>query len=220
MTYTTDASIYMAASEGNVERVRELLGRGYNHLEADSLGRLALHYALRLPVMYDEDYKLNKITIAEMLIERSPETQAYPDVAGETPVHLMAEADEFNDLLVHAINLAPSLLMKANNFGEYPIHVAIANRQMATSKTLLGVMHDAKLTDAHGNTLLHHAVMANNEAILHELIDKYHLDVNALNGDLQTALDIANSYHFNAIIEYLKIHGGRSTSSENIQFMS
>jgi ankyrin repeat protein len=67
------------------------------------------------------------------------------------------------------------------------------------------------LIDAHGNTLLHHAAMANNLTIISDLINLYQMDINAYNDNFYTAFDIAASMHFHDIVDYLKSHGGVST---------
>ncbi len=213
MPYSPSASIHIAAAEGNVERVEELLSQHIQPATPDAEKKLALHHALHLTRDYEEKLKNNKIFIAKILMHRAPVTLTHPDYAGDTPMHLMASNDAFHDLLVEALQLNPSSALISNNAGEYPIHVAIANQQLAAEKTLLSQPNVATLIDAHGNTLLHHAAMAHNLTIITDLINSYQIDVNAYNDNFQTALDIAASMHFSDIVDYLKSHDGISTQS-------
>ena len=214
MTYTSDASIFVAAAEGNVSRVKELLEQKIDLSAPDFQGRLALHYAFSLPMLCEPVLIKNKLTIANDLIAHAALMLRHRDNAGDTPLHLMASDDRFHDLLKWIVDTKPELGLITNNFGEYPIHVAIMNKQKHSQETLLAYF--AKKADMikYGGPLLHHAVKANNIAMLRELISTYKIDINVLNDDLQTPLDSALAFHFTDMVDYLKEHGARSSHAQ------
>lgn len=93
----------------------------------------------------------------------------------------------------------------------------IANAQESVQRILLD-HKSAQWHDLHRNTLLHHAVMADNKNLVHDLVENYHLDVNASNDELQTALDIAQAYGYKEIGDFLLSKGVHSTSLESSTF--
>jgi len=218
-TYTTNATLMTAAVEGNVERVKGLLKEdNQDVLGKDRLGRTALHYALLLPISYNEKLKKNKTTIANHLIDMDKKLLGMQDSAGDTPVHFMASAG-FEDLLSNKIvKQHQNLLFTPNNFGMYPIHTAIAQQQHSVTKMLLSVPGMLQLTDSKDRTLFHHAASMNNQSTLHFLFDRKTEtlpDINQLDGEGKTALDIANAFGFEELGKILKKHGGQCTSSFN-----
>lgn len=195
-----------AASEGNLLEAERLLSNTIDVTHADNQKRIALHYALVLPVVFDDLTRANKLKIAKILIKKAPETLGLADVSGDTAMHLLA-ANGWDDLLATLLQEDPQYslhLFTANNRGELPIHTAIANQRNNIVEQLLQYEPMETIIDGESNTLLHHAAMANNIEALQSLLDGEVIDVMATNSNRQTALDIAKMNHFDALIPLLE----------------
>lgn len=214
-TYTLDATLVGAAVEGNVQRVKTLLKQqNSNVLFRDHLGRTVLHYALLLPISYDEELKNNKTIIANLFIDLNAELLGTQDEAGDTPVHFMSSVGFDGLLLDKVISDNAAVLFTPNNAGMYPIHGAIANQQHAVTKILLTVADIACLIDSKDRTLFHHAAMMNNRHVLKDLFEMPAVslpDINHLDEDGRSALDIAKACGFEEVSDLLKKHGGKSS---------
>ncbi len=202
--------LMQAASEGHLSEVRCLLSQEMDITQAEdhSQKRTALHYALILPILFDNSIRESKLAIAQLLIGRSPEILASQDVAGDTAMHLMAVYG-WEDLLEMILKDNPDYaihLFLANNQGELPIHAAIANQREAVVEQLLEYEPMDSIVDGSGNTLLHHAAMANNRDAIQCIMKRATVDVHAINSDGKTALDIAKMNHFGSLFPLLDGH--------------
>lgn len=194
-----------AASKGNLLEAERLLSNTIDVTQADKQKRIALHYALVLPVVFDDLTRENKLKIAKLLIKKAPETLGLTDASGDTAMHLLA-SNGWHDLLVALLQENPQYslhLFTVNNRGELPIHTAIANQRNNIVEQLLQYDSMETIIDGENNTLLHHAAMANNIEALQALLDRKVIDITATNSNGQTALDIAEMNHFDALIPLL-----------------
>ena len=57
--------------------------------------------------------------------------------------------------------------------------------------------------DLNQRTLVHYAVLANNQAALHYLLEKHSFNLESTDSDGQTAIDIAESRNYDKITDYL-----------------
>ena len=86
----------------------------------------------------------------------------------------------------------PSLRLQKNEFGNFPIHSAASNGQMAILKELIRhTADDINLTNSTGNTCLHLAVTHNKEEVVTHLMKLRDIDPDLRNEDNKTACDLA-----------------------------
>lgn len=205
-------ALHQAVIEGDVNRLQNELSNGVDPFAQDSYGRTALHYAFMLPYIYSEEEKNTALMMANVLIQKAPDALLMKDKAGDTPLHLMASNDDFIHFLKDAVMSTADLVTMQNNEGAYPIHIAIANQQQESTHFLLEQPGMFSLVDSYGNTLLHHAVMQNNISAVHRLFTiKESLDVNAVNHDGQTALQLNLVNHLSPEIRDILIEHGASS---------
>lgn len=213
MVNSLDASIIKAAVEGDISCFKVLLQHQTDFKRRDPSQRIALHYVLMLPISFDESLKTNKEHIAELLIQQTPETLRCQDNAGDTPLHLMA-SQGFDSLLTKMLQQDPKAALIANNAGEYPIHSAILNQKINAIRSLLATNDMTTLIDFHENNLFHYAALSNNSEVLNLLFAEYSKqlpDLNGVNDNFQTPLDIAYKQGYQQIIDILQQHGAIQT---------
>lgn len=207
-------SLFDAAITGDVACAKMLLEKNTNPLIADSNGRIPLHFALLLPMIYEPELRNNKMQVAEELIKTIPASISCKDDSGDTPVHCMASGD-FDTLLASALDFDPTMALLQNNEGAYPIHHAIATHQHRTFALLLTVPGMSELLDYRGRSLVHHAAMMNNLPVLEQLFEAHHHTLPHLHfrdDNDETALDIAIHNGFEQIANFLEHHGGSRSS--------
>ncbi len=206
-------TLHQAAGSGNIKVIQAIIDEdSVDLLEEDSRNKVALHYALMFSVQEDPNRKAAKLSIADLLIKNAPDALSHGDDAGNTPVYLMALAN-LDGLLGEAINRNPSLAWQANNNGTYPIHTAIANHCDQAVDRLLTVDKMADLIDSDECSLIHHGAAANNTHVLHYLFKNFKdcvHEINLLDQDGDTALDIAISRGYQDVCKLLKEHGGKT----------
>lgn len=201
-------TLFHAAMIGDVVSTITLLGKKSDPLKTDGNGRIPLHFALMLPMIYAEELRNNKIKVAEELIKQIPQSVSCKDNSGDTPFHDMASGG-FDTLLASALRSDPKVALLKNKVGVYPIHNAIAAQQYRTSALLLAIPGMSDLLDYRGRSLIHHAAMMNNLPVLKQLLDVHHHALphaHNLDADNQTALDIAMDKGFEQIVDFLECH--------------
>ena len=208
MGSTQESSIFKAADEGDIERIKKLMGQRIDLCQGDNQHRTALHYALMLPLRCDPLLEARKQQVAELLIHSSPQTLTEQDDAGNTPVHLLALSG-FDTLLAKAIRLNQRAAFIINNAGAYPIHLAIANQQRKTAEVLLTIPEMAHVVDRHSKNLMHHAARFNNVEVLNllPLTGSYLYEaMDAHDDSFKRPLDIAHDFDFTEVIDWLNSH--------------
>ena len=217
MPSSSQVTLYEAALNGDEACVQALLDNNADPSIPNEYQLLPLHYALLYPMNHNgveednEDLINNKIRIAQMLIKKTPQTLAFTDEAGDTPVHLMA-ARGFSTLLSMALPFNSALAFTPNHAGACPIHAAIANHQYGASQVLLAIPVMSELVDFNDKSLVHHAAAMNNLPVLEQLLNVHHHTlphIHDLDVDGETALEIAKINGFTKISEFLEEHGRR-----------
>ena len=188
-------------------------------MKPDEADRTALHHSLILPALYktNPQLKINKTNIAALLISAEPRALSVQDNAGETPIYLMATYD-FAQLITVAIrHLTPDSFFIPNNYDLLPIHAAISNHHQDALVALLAVPNMITVTDINQQTLIHHAVHANNLNALQYLLENHEFDLSTIDGQGKTPLDIAKSYHYHQIIDFLISYDDQSIINNRIK---
>lgn len=208
MGHERESSIFKAADEGDVERVKILIEQKIDLSRGDEQQRTALHYATMRPLLCSPLLKEQKNHIAELLIQTASQSLMQQDEAGNTPIHLMALSG-LDSLLAEAISLNKKSALVENKAGAYPIHLAIANQEIAVVKLLLTIPEMPLLVDRHEQNLMHHAAKFNNTVVLNHL-ENTTMDIteamNARDEDFQTPEDIARHFDFQEVIEWFNAH--------------
>ncbi|CAI9755469.1 unnamed protein product [Fraxinus pennsylvanica] len=180
-----ETPLHIAASEGRttlaleILRLKPTLG---NKLNLD--GNTPLDLALRN----------RHTTTVKRLVRKDPDLIRVPGRGGITPLHYAAETDENIDLLIRFLLLCPSSIMDLTNRDETAVHIAVQNQNLRGFKVLLGWLRRSDNTkvlsfrDEDGNTVLHLAALTNQLQVMKLLVGM--VDVNAKNGEDNTALDI------------------------------
>lgn len=148
--------LHISATYGYKYTTRDLLALGAKATTANERNELPLHYALELPMLYEEALVNRKHDIFINLYKSAPETLAIPMEDGSTLLHKMA-CNGYSDLLSIAMNINPNLVLKANNFGSLPVHTAILNGQLEATKILLNAKNPEGMTDFQHRNPLHYA---------------------------------------------------------------
>ena len=148
--------LHMTATYGYQYTTLALLALGAKATTVNARDELPIHYALPLPGLYDEALVRAKEDTFITLYDTAPETLSVPMEDGATVFHTMA-CYGYADLLSAFLSKSPSLALTANNFGKLPIHTAILNGQLETTRVLLGAGKLKEMIDFEDRNPVHYA---------------------------------------------------------------
>jgi ankyrin repeat protein len=160
--------LHFAASSGCFHTVEILLEKGGDPLMLNLQEEPALFRALFLPLIYRADCVEQKKLIFKLLTIISPETVTFKAVDGDNIVHRLVVHRVFFDLMDYIVNTHPGLVFEQNNYGLYPIHMAILNHALEAVEYLMGISGMTELKDTEERTPLHFAARSN-QAIMIEV---------------------------------------------------
>jgi uncharacterized protein len=181
--------LHLAASNGFVNTVNQLLAQGANPMAENSQGQLAIHSALFVPMLHEDNLIERKIDIFKQLQKSAPNSVLKKDGSDTTVMHLMA-SQGFSSLLDDLMKSNPGLISIPNNLGHYPIHTAILNDKKACVELLLSNDAVSSQKDSKKRTPLHYAGRyANKEMVI--LCAKKAKDIDARDYQGHTPLMLA-----------------------------
>ncbi|XP_059657990.1 ankyrin repeat-containing protein ITN1-like [Cornus florida] len=179
------SSIHVAASAGHTEIVKEILEvRPDFSWKKNSHGCSPLHLAS----------SKGHLEITRELLRLDPDLSSSQDQEGRTPLHLAAIKGRVN-ILDEILSVSLESSEMVTRYGETVLHIAVKNNQYEAVRFLMETLNITKLAnmqDNDGNTILHLAIAGKLTTMVTYLL-KLGVDVNILNRNGDTALDIVAS---------------------------
>ncbi|KAJ0091158.1 hypothetical protein Patl1_13822 [Pistacia atlantica] len=208
-----ETPLHVASMLGHTEFVQEILNR-----KPELAGELDSRKSSPLHLAAAKGY----LDIVEKLVSINPEMCLVGDRDGRNPLHIAGIKGHVNVLreLVQARPQAARILMDR---GGTILHVCVRYNQLESMKFLVETMNDHEFVnfrDDDGNSILHLAVADKQVEAIKFLITNAAIEVNALNSNGLTALDILTRSSRDMkdweIGELLRHAGGISSAKENI----
>ena len=158
--------LHISATYGYKYTTMALLDLGAKVTTANAKHELPIHYVLELPGVYDEALVSAKRAVFTILYDKAPESLFVPKEDGSTLFHTMA-CYGYAELLSTFMHKNRGLALEANNTGKLPIHTAILNGQLETTRVLLGAGDPKNMIDFEQRNPLHYAAAFSTLAFLH-----------------------------------------------------
>lgn len=184
-------STFFSASCGDVDATVYLLEKGINIRLQDRNGQSAIHYS----ILNDKE------DITDVLIHAGAPLNVQNN-DGETPIFIATrQGDLFTvkKLLKYGANPNVCNLEEAS-----PLHVAVANNRKDIAAALLSAGAHINARDAAEETPLHWAVREGNAECVALLLRNYGCHVGAVNEDGETALQLAQEFHMDDVVEVFR----------------
>ncbi|KAF7998100.1 hypothetical protein HCN44_009498 [Aphidius gifuensis] len=184
----------------------ELLAKAGAVNDKDHQGRSALHI-LASSTAFDNNHRQKVESLVKILLDCGADTTLKND-RGETPLH---EALEFG-----ALNTADILISKTptgliSRYGESPLHIAAKKNHTEIVDKLLKHGENSSLQNTEGNSPLHLASARGFHQIVSLLLTSSLNDIEQLNDDGLTALQVAAESGFANTVKVL-INSGADPS--------
>ncbi|GMJ07522.1 hypothetical protein like AT5G51160 [Hibiscus trionum] len=199
-----ETPLHVASMLGHLEFVDEVLARKPELAkEVDSRNSSPLHLASA------KGY----LQVAKSLLQVNPDMCLVSDIDGRNPLHIAAMKGHLGLLreLVQARPWAARVLMEQ---GETILHACVRCNQLEALKLLVERVSDHEFVNCKngdGNTILHLAIAAKQTEAINLLISSTAIDVNCVNEDGFTALDLLSQNQRDAtdkeIVESLRRMG-------------
>ena len=175
---------------GEIEKVTYLLDHGADIEARDVNGNTVLLKAL----------DNGNLELAKILLERgaNPLVKNKEGLSVATAAALQFEVDLFKKLVEKGAPANPGILGKMNLL----MNLSMEGHSDMVSFILEKNPSDINLQDDFGNTALHYAVIGAHSEVVKALMEK-DAEVSIVNGDGQSALDIAKKNDYAAILELL-----------------
>ncbi|KAJ4717523.1 Ankyrin repeat family protein [Melia azedarach] len=183
MNPPSESPLHVAALLGHVDFVKEILCRKPELADdLDSRQCSALHIAAQK----------GDIDMVKALVQANPDMCFARDVDGRNPLHLAAMKGR-NDVLAELVRARPLAASATTIWGETILHSCVKYNQLEALKFLLENMDNPEILNAkddYGMTILHLAVAGKQIEMIKFLATRTAINVNALNTNGFTALDI------------------------------
>ncbi|KAA8523287.1 hypothetical protein F0562_009710 [Nyssa sinensis] len=180
----SESPLHIASMLGHVDFVREILSRKPElATELDSQGCSPLHLA---------SVKGHLKIVKELLLV-DPEMCVVRNIDGRTALHVAAIKGRL-EVLTELIRVNPESTRVLTDRGETVLHLCVKHNKLEALKLLIESMKNEKelvnWKDCDGNTILHIAVAKKQIQTLKLLLSTNMMEVNTLNANGSTALDI------------------------------
>ncbi|XP_055832499.1 ankyrin repeat-containing protein At5g02620-like [Solanum dulcamara] len=183
LTFFNETPLHIAAMGGHIEFVRLILAQN-PHLaaELDSRKSSALHIASAK----------GHLQIVKMLLLVNPELCLARDRDGGNPLHLAAIKGRV-EVIKELIHVRPRAALGTTINGENVLHLCVKHNQLEVLNVLMEIDWDHEFLnakDGDGHNILHLAVADKQIETAKYLLKTHHIDVNAVDANGNTALDI------------------------------
>lgn len=205
-------ALHFAALEGHVRTVKLLLAKGASPTVLNADNQYPIFNALTMPMSAansEDDLKKRKEEIFNIFLSEMPEgSLTFQDKSEMSLLHLMAQF-KFASLLKETLAKDEKLALIRDESSRYPIHTAMLATppDLAIVEQLIALNNGASLSDGEDRIALHYAGLYGNRKLI-ELCCKYTSDLNALDCEqktaLQLAMDIENTEAVETINELLQ----------------
>lgn len=187
-----EPSLHIAAFNGILWRVEQLLNDGVSIETTDSTRATALHIAaihgneqvvqqllgkganleatdinMRTPIHHAASYKRN--TVVQLLLDEGANLEAI-DKGWDTPLHMAVRYR--NEAIILLLLERGASLEAINKGGETPLHMAVRHRNEAITLLLLDKGADPEARNREGRTVFHRAASMEEKSIMRLLLDK------------------------------------------------
>jgi ankyrin repeat protein len=183
--------LYMAALLGRFENVILLIEKGADVNARDNLGKTLLHAAKSVEIM-------------QFLLDNSALTVDVRDNTGYTPLHSN----------ISSIKMARFLIGKGADvnarcdLGDTPLLIASMLGNIEILHLLIENGADIEARNMVGWKVLHNASLGGNLHIVKELVTRYHVDINAKDVLMKTAVGNARRENHPDVVAFLQANGG------------
>lgn len=185
--------LHFSAIQGHVFTTHALLAKGADPTRINHQNSLPIHSALFVPMFHDEQFIERKEKIFEGLYSCTHKAVDHRDSSGNTLLHLIV-THTFPSILKKVLDEHPELLFLKNNASQYPIHIAILNRQIKPLSSLLAMEGVALLVDSQGRTPLHYAACYGTAEMVQRCLDATR-NWMIQDAEGKTAYDLAREYN-------------------------
>uniref|UniRef100_A0A5B7AXJ0 PGG domain-containing protein n=1 Tax=Davidia involucrata TaxID=16924 RepID=A0A5B7AXJ0_DAVIN len=180
----SETPLHIASILGHLDFVREILSRKPELAsELDSHGSSPLHLASAK----------GHLQIVKELLLVDPGMCTVCDTDGRSALHVAAIKGRV-EVLTHLVRVIPESTRVLTDRGETVLHLCVKHNRLEALKLLIELMKkDSELVnwkDCDGNTILHIAVAKKQIETLNFLLSTNGVEVNTLNANGSTALDI------------------------------
>ncbi|KAK2633162.1 hypothetical protein EUGRSUZ_L00453 [Eucalyptus grandis] len=187
VTCFDETPLHVACMLGHLPFAKALLAHKRDlAMELDSQGRTPLHLASANG--YGE--------IARELLQSDPLACLVHDEDGRTPLHLATMKGQIN-IVIELVKVRPEAAEHRLSLGQTTLHLGVRHNRLETLKVLVEMVRDGDLVNAQddeGNTILHLAVANKQTEIVKYLLQRSEVDVNTVNRNGFSALDIVEHF--------------------------
>ncbi|KAL5783495.1 hypothetical protein ACOSP7_008524 [Xanthoceras sorbifolium] len=184
----SESPLHIAVLLGHVDFVKVILSRKPELArEVDSIRRFSPLHVASL-----KGTSTNYVEMVKVLIRVDPDMCLARDVEGRNPLHLAAMKGRI-EALVELIRARPLAAYAVTIWGESILHLCVKHNQLEALKLVVEIMDDPNslsAKDEYGMTILHLAVADKQIETINFLLMNTRVEVNALNTNGYTALDI------------------------------
>lgn len=138
--------------------------------------------------------------IVQLLVEQGANINAQ-NFAGETALFI-ASTRGF-DTIAHTLLENGANVHIANIDGATALHMAVANGNLSTSTLLVKYGAFVNSQDDNGDSPLHYAVREENSRLVEMLVSHCNADVEIVNDDQETPMDLASCLECTDIVRFL-----------------
>ncbi|XP_058213569.1 ankyrin repeat-containing protein BDA1-like [Rhododendron vialii] len=180
----SQSPLHLSSLLGHLDFTTELLTRKPEFAaELDSEGSSPLHLAAAK----------GHLEIVKRLLLAAPEMGMVRNSDGRTPLHVAAMKGRV-EVVAELVRVVPESTRMVTDRGETGLHLSVRHNRVEALRVLVEVMRrDGELVnwrDCDGNTILHIAVAKKHIEIIKFLLTNGSVEVNALNRNGSTSLDI------------------------------
>ncbi len=202
--------LHIAALNSDLKEVERLIGARADVRAADTLKRLPIHVCLLVGPNPSDKLKAQKAEIFMALFAKDPESVLCQDQEGNNIFHRLVSGGY--PTLLDEVLKKPELLegvFTKNYLGQYPIHTAILNGDLACVESLLKLEKVTTLPDSNDRLPLHYVAMNDCSEPLIEACCRAtpKSNRNALDCEGKTPADLAIQYHKTSAELVFQRHG-------------